>query len=100
MSEFLNLEDLIMGYSETGYEEAVVELLKENAITVDNFEHVGKCDSECPNCGKENFSIWQRNIGLIKNNEMVTLDLDKADDIIDYAIYFCNNCGKWTTYIE
>lgn len=100
MSEFLSLEDMIMGYSETGYEEAVVELLKENGITVDNFEHVGKCDSECPNCGTENFSIWQRNIGLIKNNEMVTLDLDKADDIIDYAIYFCNNCGKWTTYIE
>ncbi len=100
MSEFLSLEDLIMGCSETGYEEAVVKLLQDNGITVDDFEHVGKCDSECPNCGVENFSNWQRNIGFIKNNEMVTLDLDKADDILDFAIYFCNNCGNWTTYIE
>lgn len=100
MSEFLRLEDLIMGCSETGYEEAVVKLLQDNGITVDEFESVGKCDSECPNCGVENFSIWKRNIGIIKNNEMVTLDLDKADDILDFAIYSCNNCGKWTTYIE
>lgn len=100
MSEFLSLDDMIMGCSETGYEEAVEKLLQDNGITIDDFEHVGKCDSECPSCGGENFSIWQRNIGFIKNNEMVTLDLDKADDIIDFAIYFCNNCGKWTTYIE
>jgi ribosomal protein S27AE len=100
MSEYLSLEDLIIGYSETGYEEAVVKLLKDKGITVEDFEHVGKCDSECPNCGEENFSIWQRNIGLIKNNEMITLDLDKADENFDFAIYFCNNCGKWTTYIE
>jgi hypothetical protein len=100
MSEFLSLEDLIMGCSETGCEEEVVKLLEENGITIDDFEPVGKCDSECPNCGMENFSIWQRNIGFIKNNEMVTFDLDKADDILDFAIYLCNNCGKWTTYIE
>ncbi len=100
MSEFLSLADLIMGCSETGYEEEVVKLLQDNGITVDDFEHVGKCDSECPNCGEENFSIWQRNIGLIKNSGMVTLDLDKADDILDFAIYLCNHCGKWTTYME
>lgn len=100
MREFLRLEDLIMGCSETGYEESVVKLLNDNGITVDDFEHVGKCDSECPNCGVENFSIWQKNIGFIKNTEMVTFDLDKADDNFDFEIYFCNNCGKWTTYIE
>lgn len=100
MGEFLSLEDMIMGYSETGYEEEVVKLLQDNGITIDDFEHVGKCDSECPNCGMENFRIWQRKIGFIKNNEMVTLDLEKADDIFDFEIYLCNNCGKWTTYIE
>ena len=100
MSEFLRLEDLIMGCSETGYEEGVVKLLQDNDITVDDFQHVGKCDSECPNCGVENFSIWQGTIGFIKKNEMVTFDLDKADDILDFSIYLCNNCGKWTTYME
>lgn len=100
MSEFLRLKDLIMGCSETGYEEAVVKLLKDNGITVDDFEHVGKCDSECPSCGAENFSIWQRNIGLIEDQELVSFDLDEADDILDFAIYLCNRCGKWTTYIE
>ena len=79
MSELLRLEDLIMGCSETGYEEAVVALLQDNGITVDDFEHVGKCDSECPNCGAEDFSIWQGAIGFIKNKEMVTFDLDTAD---------------------
>ena len=88
MSRFLRLEGLIMGCSETGCEEAVVKLLQDNGIAVDDFEHVGKCDSECPNCGVENFSIWQRNIGIIKNTEMVTLDLDKADNILEFEIYF------------
>jgi len=100
MSEFLMLENLIADYSETDCEEAVVKLLQDNGITVDDFEHVGKCDSECPNCGMENFSIWQRNIGFIRNKEMATFYLDTADEILDFAIYLCNNCGKWTTYIE
>ncbi len=100
MSEVLKLEDLIMGCSETGYEEEVVKLMRDNGTTVDDFEHVGKCDSECPNCGAEDFSILQRNIGILKNEEKVTFDLDKADDIFNFAIYLCNNCGKWTTYME
>lgn len=50
MSEFLKLEDLI-DFSDTGYEEAVVKLLQDNGIIIDDFQYVGKCDSECPNCG-------------------------------------------------
>lgn len=99
MSEFLQLEDLI-DFSDTGYEEAVVKLLQDNGITIDDFQYVGKCDSECPNCEAESFSIWRRNIGFIKDKEIFTFDLDTSDDILDFAIYLCNKCGKWTTYIE
>ena len=99
MSEFLKLEDLI-DFSDTGYEEAVVKLLQDNGITVDDFQYVGKCDSECPNCEAESFSVWRKNIGFIKHTEIITLDLDVADDILDFAIYLCNKCRKWTTYIE
>lgn len=99
MSEFLKLEDLI-DFSDTGYEEAAVKLLQDNGITIDDFQYVGKCDSECPNCGAENFSIWRKNIGFIKDKEIFTFDLDTSDDILDFAIYLCNKCGKWTTYIE
>lgn len=99
MSEFLKLKDLI-DFSDIGYEEEVVNLLKDNGITVDDFEFVGKCDSECPNCEAESFSVWRKNIGFIKDKETFTLDLDVADDILDFAIYLCNNCGKWTTYAE
>ncbi len=99
MSEFLKLEDLI-DFSDTGYEEAVVKLLQDNGITIDDFQYVGKCDSECPNCEAESFSIWRRNIGFIKEKEIFTFDLDTPDDILDFAIYLCNKCGKWSTYIE
>jgi len=101
MSDFLKMEDLI-DFSDTGYEEAVVKLLQDNGITVDDFQQVGKCDSECPNCEAENFSVWRRNIGFIKDKEIFTLDLDEieTDDILDFAIYLCNKCGKWTTYID
>lgn len=99
MSEFLKLEDLI-DFSDTGYEEAVVKLLQDNGITIDDFQYVGKCDSECPNCEAESFSIWRRNIGFIKDKEIFTFDLDTSDDILDFAIYLCNKCGKWTTYME
>jgi len=99
MSEFLKLGDLI-DFSDTGYEEAVVKLLQDNGITIDDFQYVGKCDSECPNCEAESFSIWRRNIGFIKETEIFTFDLDTSDDILDFAIYLCNKCGKWSTYIE
>lgn len=99
MSEFLKLEDLI-DFSDTGCEEAVVNLLQDNGITVDDFQYVGKCDSECPNCDAESFSVWRKNIGFIKDKEIFTLDLEVADDILDFAIYLCTKCGKWTTYIE
>ncbi len=72
MSEFLKLEDLI-DFSDTGYEEAVVNLLQDNGITVDDFQYVGKCDSECPNCDAESFSVWRKNIGFIKDKEIFTL---------------------------
>ncbi len=99
MSEFLRLEDLI-DFSDTGYEEAVVKLLRDSGITADDFEHVGKCDSECPNCAAESFSVWRANIGFIKDDDAFTFDLDAADDVLDFAIYLCDECGKWATYIE
>lgn len=99
MSEFLKLEDLI-DFSDNGYEEAIVEFLKDNDITVDDFEDIGKCDSECPQCGAESFSIWRRDIGFIRDKAMFTINFVSADDVLDFSIYWCNKCGKWTTYIE
>ncbi|WP_315072606.1 hypothetical protein [uncultured Clostridium sp.] len=29
-----------------------------------------------------------------------TFDLDAADETLDFAIYLCNRCKKWTIYIE
>ncbi len=29
-----------------------------------------------------------------------TFDLDAADETLDFAIYLCNKCKKWTIYIE
>ena len=99
MSEFLKLEDFVE-HSEIGYEEAIVQFLQENGITIDDFEYVGKCDSECPECDAESFRVWRRDIVFIKNRKLFTLDFDAADDILDFAIYWCSNCGKWTIYIE
>lgn len=59
MSGFLKLEDLI-DFSDTGCEEAVVNLLQDNGITVDDFQYVGKCDSECPNCDAENSAFGEK----------------------------------------
>ena len=99
MSEFLKLEDFIE-LSDTGYEEAIVQFFQDNGITVDDFEYVGKCDSECSECEAENFSVWRRNIGFIKGEEIFTFDLDVADEVLDFAIYLCTKCGKWTIYVE
>lgn len=99
MSEFLKIGDFIE-LSDVGYEKAIVEFLQNNGITIDDFEYVGKCDSECPQCEAESFRVWQRNIGFIQDQEIFTSDLDVADDIFDFAIYLCNQCGKWTTYIH
>lgn len=99
MSKFLKLEDFIE-LSDVGYEQGIVEFLQNNGITPDDFEYVGKCDSECPQCDAESFSVWRKNIGFIKDKEIFTFDFDAADDTLDFAIYWCNKCGKWTTYIE
>ncbi len=99
MSEFLKLEDFIE-LSDAGYEEAIVQFLQNNGIPIDDFEYVGKCDSECPQCEAESFSVWRRNIGFIKDKGIFTFDLDATDDTLDFAIYLCNKCGKWTIYIE
>ncbi|MDF2869244.1 MAG: hypothetical protein K0R05_819 [Anaerocolumna sp.] len=99
MSEFLKLEDFIE-LSEEGYEDAIVQFLQNNEITIDDFEYVGKCDSECPVCEGESFSVWRSNIGFDKNQQIFTFDLEAADDTLDFAIYWCNKCHKWTTYTE
>lgn len=99
MSEFLKLEDFIE-LSDISYEGAIVQLLQDNGITIDHFEYVGRCDSECPECDAESFSVWQRDIGLINDGKMFTFDIEAADEILNYAIYLCNKCGKWTNYIE
>lgn len=57
-------------------------------------------DSECPQCEAESFSVWRRDIGFIEDGKIFTFDLDGADEILDFAIYWCKKCGKWTTYIE
>ncbi len=99
MNEYLKQKDFIE-LSEAGYEEAIVQFFKLNGITIDNFDYVGKCDSECPHCEAESFSVWRKNIGFNKAEETFTFDLETAEDILDFAIYWCNKCGKWTTYIE
>jgi hypothetical protein len=99
MSEFLKLEEFIE-LSDVGYEDAIVQFLQNNGITIGDFEYVGKCDSECPICEAESFSVWRRNIGFIKEKEIFTFDLDAADNTLDFAIYWCNKCYKWTYYIE
>ncbi len=99
MSEFLKSEDFIE-LSDVGYEEAIVQFFQDNGITIGDFEYVGKCDSECPQCEAESFSVWRRNIGFIKEKEIFTFNLDAVEDTLDFAIYLCNKCGKWTTYIK
>ncbi len=99
MSDFLKIEDFIE-LSDEGYEEAIVQFLQDNEITIDDFKYVGKCDSECPQCDAESFRVWRRDLGFIKEGQIFTFDIDAADETLDFAIYWCNKCGKWTTYIE
>jgi hypothetical protein len=99
MSEFLKLENFI-GHSDLGYEEVIVQFLQDNGIMIDDFEYVGRCDSECLECNAENFSVWRRDIGVIEEENIFTLNLDAADETLDFAIYLCNKCNKWTIYIE
>lgn len=99
MSEFLNLEDFIE-LSDVGYEEEIVQFLQDNGITIDDFEYVGRCDSECPECDAESFSVWRKDIGFINDGKRFTFDIEAADEALDFAIYLCKKCGKWTTYIE
>ncbi|BCJ98916.1 hypothetical protein [Anaerocolumna chitinilytica] len=93
------IEDFIE-LSDEGYEEAIVQFLQDNEITIDDFEYVGKCDSECPQCDAESFSVCRRDIGFIKEGKIFTFDIEAADETLDFVIYWCNKCGKWTTYIE
>ncbi|OVE67961.1 hypothetical protein CCS79_13480 [Clostridium diolis] len=99
MSEFLKLENFI-GHSDVSYEEVIVQFLEDNEITIDDFEYVGRCDSECLECNAERFSVWRRDIGVIEEENIFTFDLDAADETLDFAIYLCNKCKKWTIYIE
>lgn len=99
MSDFLKLEDFIE-HSAVSYEEAIVQFFQDNGITIDDFEYTGKCDSECLECDAEKFSVWRKNIGFIEDGNIFTFDLDAADETLDFAVYWCNECGKWTTYIE
>lgn len=57
-------------------------------------------DTKARKCDAESFSVWREDIRFIKDGGIFTFDLDAADDILDFAIYLCNECGKWTTYIE
>ena len=99
MSEFLKLENFIR-HSDVSHEEVIVQFLQDNEITIDDFEYVGKCDSECMECDAERFSVWRRDIRFIEEEDIFTFDLDAADETLDFAIYLCNECRKWTTYIE
>ena len=99
MSRMLKLEDYIE-LSDEGYEGVIVEFLHDNGIAVDDFEQVGRCDSECLECEAENFRVWHKKLGFIEDQRNFTLDLKAADDILDFAIYLCNQCGKWTIYVE
>ncbi len=98
MREFLGIEDFVELLG-VGCEDAIVQFLLNIGITMDDFEYAGKCDFKCLQCEAEIFSVWRRNIGFIKDKEIITFDLDAADVTFNFAIYWCNNCGKWTTYI-
>lgn len=74
-------------HSDVSYEEAIVQFLQDNRITIDDFEYVWKCDSECPECDAERFSVWRRDIGFIEEENIFTFDLDAADETLDFAIY-------------
>ncbi|OOM74232.1 hypothetical protein [Clostridium sp. BL-8] len=99
MSEFLKLENFV-GHSDVSYEEVIVQFLQDNGIMIDDFEYVGKCDSECLECNAERFSVWRKDIGVIEEENIFTFDLDAADETLDFAIYLCTKCKKWTIYIE
>lgn len=71
----MNLEDFIE-LSDVGYEEAIVHFLQDNGITIDDFEYVGRCDSECLECDAESFSVWRKDIGFMNDGKIFTFDIE------------------------
>lgn len=95
-----NPQNLLIDFSETGYEDMLIIFLENHPLNIDDFLKVGKCDSECPYCGIENFSVWNHKLGINSSNKELTLEPNPSDEILNLSIYLCNNCGKWTTHLE
>lgn len=53
--------------------------LRDMELMIDDFEYVGKCDSECPEGDAERYSVWRRDIGFIEAENIFTFHLDTAD---------------------
>jgi hypothetical protein len=104
MSKFLKAEDFIKNSANNYDVEVILDFLKGNDITIDKFRWLGKCDCDCQACEGNDFDIWREDVLYDeKNNRFLMMDYkldDESLETVDFAIYICNECGKWSTYIE
>ena len=105
MNKILKTEDFLEHLASKYDIKVIIEFLVKNEITSREFKYIGKCDGECEACGTNDFSIWrEEELYYDKEKNIFIISDDGANyetlETVDFAIYICNKCGKWSTYIE
>lgn len=106
MNKILKARDFLDNLAEKYDIKIILDFLVDNGISSDKFSYIGKCDDNCDACGTSDFSIWrEEELYYDEDNNrfiIVSGDINENETLktVDFAIYICNECGKWSAYIE
>ena len=75
----------------------ILKFMKDKNISYGSWSNQMECDY-CDSKELEYFREEEVYFNKIKGFYLSNEDVE--DDCVDFAIYGCNKCGKWFTYIE
>ena len=67
--------------------DCILEFIKEHDIE-NKLEHVGSCNYGCEHCSVDDYYLWREDYVMFQGEE------------VDFSIYKCSKCGKWTDFID
>lgn len=107
MGEFLKAEGFVEHLAGDYDIDMILQFFKNYKLTIDKFDYVGKCDGDCSDCGNNKFFMWREEILYDEDNQKFYMIEDteiefvkNTLDTLDFAIYICDKCGTWATYID